>query len=495
MNDSKSTKVIVIGAGIAGLATALKLRNRGYEVEVFEANDRPGGKIDEIHQEGFRFDTGPTVLTMPGLIEELIKESGAEPAKWFDYKKPEASCQYYFSDGSCLSAPNNTRDLIAALEALTTDSAKTIENYLSNSKKIYDITEPVFLQNAPHEVATYLKPTTFQSMLQLPKLKPFQTLHQFHTNYFSDPRVVQLFDRYATYNGSDPYLAPATLRLISHLEHNLGVFLPKGGMYRIVEILYQLGVQIGVAFYFNSKVEQILTKNKTIQGIQVNGATVECGKVVSNQDVQATYKDLLNDKPMPGFYRKREASSSALIFYWGVKGQFPSMQSHNILFTDQYQQEFQNLFQHQKISEDPTVYIYISAKENPEDAPEGFENWYVMVNAPSNVNMHWQTYAQKIKGLVLAKIKRHLNIDLEPLITFEANWNPAIIQQKSLSATGALYGTSSNTPLAAFLRFPNKAPGIEGLYFAGGTVHPGGGIPLCIYSAKLVTDLIDNSYK
>jgi phytoene desaturase len=254
-------------------------------------------------------------------------------------------------------------------------------------------------------------------------------------------------------------------------------------------------VQIGIAFHFNSKVEQILTKNKTIQGVQVNGATVQCDKVVSNQDVQATYEDLLNDKSMPGFYRKREASSSALIFYWGVKGQFPSMQSHNILFTDQYHQEFQNLFQHQKVAEDPTVYIYISAKENPDDAPEGFENWYVMVNAPSNINMPWQTYAQKIKKSVLAKIKRQLNIDLEPLITFEASWNPAIIQQKSLSATGALYGTSSNTPLSAFLRFPNKAPGIEGLYLAGGTVHPGGGIPLCIYSAKLVTDLIDNSSK
>jgi diapolycopene oxygenase len=226
------------------------------------------------------------------------------------------------------------------------------------------------------------------------------------------------------------------------------------------------------------------------RGIVVNDTNYYSDVVVSNIDVYYTYRYLLNEEVKARRLLKEERSSSAVIFYWGINKTFPELHLHNILFSKDYEREFEQIFSSKNISEDPTVYINITSKMEPGQAPAGKENWFVMVNAPANQKQDWVDLKKKCRQAVIKKLNRMLGADLEPLIEIEETLDPVKIEQQTGSFQGALYGASSNSRLAAFIRHPNFSPEIKGLFFAGGTVHPGGGIPLCLKSAKLVSDLV-----
>jgi phytoene desaturase len=277
------------------------------------------------------------------------------------------------------------------------------------------------------------------------------------------------------------------LSLIPHLEQNQGTFYPKGGMISIINALHKLAIKKGVCFQFGSKVERIITENKVVKGIVVNGQKIPSDIVVSNVDVYYTYLHLLQDKIRAAKVLRRE---SALIFYWGIAKEFPSLHLHNIFFSKDYPAEFRHLFELKKVFSDPTVYVNITSRMEPEHAPPGKENWFVMLNAPACSEKYTKEQIQQSKLNILAKLNRMMGVDLEPLIETEETLSPGDIEEKTDSFMGSLYGTSSNSKWAAFLRHPNFSSGIRGLYFTGGSVHPGGGIPLCMKSAKIVSELI-----
>ncbi|HPH25150.1 MAG TPA: phytoene desaturase, partial [Chitinophagaceae bacterium] len=300
-----------------------------------------------------------------------------------------------------------------------------------------------------------------------------------------------LFNRYATYNGSSPYKAPGMLTLIPHLELNEGTFYPNGGMINITNALYKLAIKKGVVFNFNTPVQKIVQQNNIVQGIVVNGENVPSEIVVSNMDVYFTYKKLLNQEIAAQKILKQERSSSALIFYWGIKKEFKELELHNIFFTNNYEAEFNTLFNTKKLYADPTVYINITSKCEPGlQAPIGKENWFVMINVPNNIGQNWEAYKQEAKANIVQKLNRILQVNIETLIEEEAVLDPILIEEKTASYMGSLYGTSSNSKMAAFLRHPNFSKSIKGLYFVGGSVHPGGGIPLCLQSAKIMSEFV-----
>jgi phytoene desaturase len=279
--------------------------------------------------------------------------------------------------------------------------------------------------------------------------------------------------------------------MIPHLEMQLGTFTPKGGMKEIALSLYALALKKGVQFKFNEEVTKITIDKKAITGLISTKANYEASLVVSNSDIFTSYSSLLKDDLSPKKIVQQERSSSAIIFYWGIKKEFPELDLHNILFSSDYEGEFDILFNKQLISSDPTVYINISSKEEAADAPEGSENWFVMINTPANYNQDWDALIVEAKKNIISKINSILKIDLEPLIECESILDPRTIESKTKSHRGSLYGASSNSKFAAFLRHPNFTSKIKGLYFCGGSVHPGGGIPLSLLSAKIVSDLID----
>lgn len=481
----------IIGAGVAGLAAAVRLAVAGHPVTVFEAAAGFGGKMHQFSLPGgYRFDAGPSLFTLPALVDDVFRLAGRKPADYFRYERLDPITQYFFSDGTRVAAWADTARFAQEIEDKLGTPAAEVRQFLGRSERSYEATAGTFLHKSLHKAGTYFSGETLKAVAALPGLGLLGTMHQRHEKAFSDPRLVQLFDRFATYNGSDPYQAPATLSLIPHLEHGIGAFYPEGGIYAIASSLVRLAQELGVGFRFNEPVEEILTQNGRVTGVRTKHGSHDFPLVVSNMDVVPTYRRLLPHQPAPERTLRQPRSSSALIFYWGVGAEFPELDLHNIFFSADYKAEFDAIFQRKTVAADPTVYVNITSKKTPADAPAGHENWFVMVNVPHDQGQDWEELTCQTRTAVLTKLSRTLGRDLEPLIQAEKTWTPPGIAQDTSSFGGALYGSSSNNALAAFLRHPNFAGRLPGLYFCGGSVHPGGGIPLCLLSAKIVADLI-----
>jgi phytoene desaturase len=491
-----SSKAIIIGAGVAGLAGAIRLALQGMQVTVFEKNNYPGGKLGALERNCYRFDTGPSLFTQPQHIEELFALAGEPVEDYFSYRSLPVSCTYFYEDGTVIHAYADRDRFAKELADKVGETESNLARYLENSKKIYTDIGSIFLNYSLHKKSTLAKAPLLRALAATRWPYIFRSMHQVNTAHFKDPRTVQLFNRYATYNGSNPYQAPGMLSLIPHLEHNEGVFYPEGGMISIVNALYALALKKGVAFHFHSPVQRIIHHEKKVTGVVVNDENIYGDTVISNMDVYFTYKHLLSHEHKAKKIRKQERSSSALIFYWGIAKEFPELGLHNIFFAKDYKAEFDHLFRLKIMYDDPTVYINITAKCEPGlQAPKGKENWFVMVNAPANAGQDWQSYREKYRRAIIQKLNRVLQTDIEPFIETEEVLDPVSIESATSSFMGSLYGTSSNSKMAAFLRHPNFTDAIQGLYFVGGSVHPGGGIPLCLKSAKIMGEMVKDDLK
>ena len=487
------SKAVVIGAGIAGIASALRLRAAGIEVEVFETNDYPGGKLHAFDLEGYRFDAGPSLFTMPELVTELFQLFGESSADYFEYSRKDSVCNYFWEDGIRFNV-NSNRELFAKEAAAKFGiEAETLLAYLKKSQKKYELTSPLFLEKSLHKVSTYLSKDTLKALLQMSDMGIFTNLNSLNQSEIQEPHLVQLFNRYATYNGSSPYRTPGIMSMIPHLELYLGTYFPKNGMHSITMSLYQLAVKQGVQFNFNHKVERIIVKNNRTIGIHANQKDFFADNIISNMDIFSTYKKLLPNESHPKRTLSQERSSSAVIFYWGVKKMFPELDLHNIFFSGNYSEEFAHIFDHKTLFDDPTIYINITSKDNKSDTPAGCENWFVMINAPGDYGQDWEALVTQARKNIIEKLNRLLGINLESLIEVEDVLTPPQIELRTSSYRGALYGAASNSKFAAFLRHPNFSNQLKNLYFVGGSVHPGGGIPLCLLSAKITSELINSA--
>ncbi|WP_411274355.1 1-hydroxycarotenoid 3,4-desaturase CrtD [Daejeonella sp.] len=486
-----SKKAIIIGAGLAGIASAIRLAVKGYSVNVYETAARPGGKLSELRSGDFRFDAGPSLFTMPQYVEELFRLAGKNPEDYFQYKRLDTICKYFYEDGTQLKAYSDRNKFASEIEKNTADSAASVIDFLDRSEKIYQITNPVFLQRSLHKFLNYFNSTTLKSLLLFPQIDAFRTMNKSNSARFKDSKTIRLFNRYATYNGSNPYKAPATLNVIPHFEQYFGAYFPEGGMYSIVRSLADLAMHCGVQFHYNTYVDEIELRGKKLSGVRIGSALHEADLVVSNMDIWYTYRKLLKKIPAPEKILLQERSSSALIFYWSINRSFQELDLHNIFFTEDYEMEFQHIWQKKNIYFDPTIYLNISSKVEASDAPPGCENWFTMINVPSNSGQNWDALIDDARRNIVSKLSRILKTDITALIIGEHILDPRKIDSQSFSYQGSLYGSSSNNQFSAFLRHANFSSKIEGLYFAGGSVHPGGGIPLALLSAKIVDGLVE----
>jgi phytoene desaturase len=481
-------RAIVIGAGIAGLACALRLRHKGYEVIVIEQNEYAGGKLHAIKQDGYRFDLGPSLFTLPHLVQELHALFPDQSVP-FKFKKKEVGCHYFWEDGTFFKAYADKEKFIEHAAQVFNEPIKNISRYLHRSTRKYELTRKLFLEKSLHQWRTYFSKDTLKAILHAPMLGLMNTLDS-ENHSFKNPKLTQLFNRYATYNGSSPYKTPGIMSMIPHLEMGIGTFYPEGGMHRISQSLYELAQKVGVEFRFRESVTRILHHQKKATGVVTDKQEYLAEVIVSNMDIYPTYRKLLPDVKAPEKTLQQERSSSALIFYWGISKTFENLELHNILFSENYPEEFKAIFEDKTLYDDPTVYINITSKNSPQDAPEGHENWFVMINAPCYQDQDWNTLINASKRSILNKIKKCLGVDVEPLIETEHILDPRGIEKNTSSYKGALYGAASNDRFAAFLRHPNDHKQIKNLYHVGGSVHPGGGIPLCLLSAQITDEFI-----
>lgn len=481
---------IVIGAGIGGLAAAIRIAKKGYRVTVYEKSSEIGGKTKRIELHGFKWGYGASLLTMPHLIDELFELCHKNPNDYYHYISLNTICKYFFTDGTVVNAFANQQKLVEEFQCKLAENPANINAYLKYIKSILEKSEHIFLQSSLHKLKTYFNFKTFKSIIGFPFTSLLASMNSKNHRFFTNAKTVQLFNRYATYNGSNPYRTPATMSVIAAPEYTQGAYIMEDGMPQIAHKLTLLAKEIGVEFKLNSSVTEIICENKKAIGIQVNNEFVPSDIVVSNVDIHFTYHQLLPNVAPPTKILNQERSTSALIFYWGISKKFEQLDTHNIFFSDDYKNEF-DAIEIGKIYDDATIYLFISSKMIPAHAPVNSENWFVLINVPHHQNQDWNQEIKKSKALIIKKISMFLKEDISQFIVCEYINTPQKIEADTCSFAGSLYGPSSNNKMSAFLRHPNFSKEIKNLYFTGGSVHPGGGVPLCLLSGKIVASLID----
>lgn len=492
MKYNADKPVLIVGAGIGGLSAAINLAVSGRKnIVMLEKNAQSGGKMAEISQGGFRWDTGPSVITMLNVFQELFNRAGRNLEDYLILKPIEPLTRYFFPDGQVLDL---LRDHAATLQHISKIEPGDVEGYLaflSYSARIHRITGPVFI---------YSQPPTPRSFLQVPlkdylKIDPFRTINQAAKSFVRSPHLRQILGRFATYVGASPYLAPATLNVIAHIELNEGVWYPSGGIYQIATALSRLAQELGVEIHWNTEVLEITTHNNQVTGARTTqGVHYPADTVISNVDILTTFGKLIQPQANVQFARKRfsnpKLSSSGFIMLLGLNRTYERLAHHNIFFSPDYQREFTQIFKQNCPPDDPTIYVSITAKTDPEHAPTGKENWFILVNTPpTNSKFDWHSSAPEYRDRIIEILER-FGFSIRQHIEQEIILTPDDIARQSGAYHGALYGFSSNDRLAAFRRPSNRDPQIKGLYYAGGTVHPGGGVPMVILSGKVAAEMI-----
>jgi diapolycopene oxygenase len=480
-------RAVIIGAGVAGLAAAARLASSGHEVIVLEKNAFVGGKISESGSRGYRFDLGPSLFTLPNELDDVFEAAGKDPRSYYEYVRLATCGKYYFNDGTTVVAHANIDEFAREVETHLQTPQTRVRAYLEHAARLYSGTAPLFIGQSLHRSSTYLSAQALRTLCDLPLGSLVRTLHEVNARWFDDPRLVQLFDRFATYNGSDPHRASGILSQIPHLEHGIGAYFPVGGMIAIPRALERLCRDLGVHFMCNTPVKRIRHAENKVLGVDTARGFYGAELVVCASDIVGAYKDLLPDTNAPSNLLTQERSSSAVIFYWGIRARFPELDVHNVFFSSDYRREFADIFERQTVPDDPTVYVHVSSKLEANDAPLGCENWFVMINTAPDFGQPWDQLVPQLRTRVLKRLKQALGRTIEPLIDTEMHLDPRGIEERTSSFRGALYGSSSNSAKAAFLRHPNFSRKIRGLFFCGGSVHPGGGIPLCLSSAEIVS--------
>lgn len=491
---SKKT-VAVVGAGLGGLAAAISLASAGHRVRVFEKNDEVGGKLSRLRANGYTFDLGPSLLTLPDVLRELFDEAGADFDAAVTLDRLPTLCRYRFADGSGLDLPDGLDAQVETIRRFNPSEADAWRRFATYAREVYDAASEPFMRRPFGDISGFGGAEGLAMLKQLPRVLSPRSLDGLARRFFRDERLLQLVGRFATYNGSTPYRAPATFAVIAHVEHELGAYHVRGGMYRIAEAELALARELGVEVECGRAVSRALVRNGRVAGLELaDGERVDVDAVVVNADAPTAYERLLPDDADPGARRRMlssEASTSALVMLLGVGRPLPQFDHHNVFFSADYRREFDDIFERRVAPEDPTVYVCASSRSDASQAPDGAESLFVMVNlAPlGGTRDALERAIGERESLVEAlrpRIVERIGLEVAPgEIEHESYLTPSDFASRYGSRDGSIYGPSSNTRLQAFWRQPNRSRRVAGLFFAGGSAHPGGGIPLVTLSGRI----------
>jgi phytoene desaturase len=472
-------KILVIGAGLGGLAAAIRLARAGHAVEVWEKNAEPGGKLKEIRDGAFRWDTGPSLLTMPHILRDLFAAAGERMEDHLDLVRLDSACRYFWTDGTVID------------EDAAFWSRPEVARFLEYARGIYEISGEAFLNHPPAEMWRAFTPHNLAKLRHLPKVATTQTLAREVERRISDPYLRQIFLRFATYNGSSPHATPATFNIIPYVEATFGPHYIQGGLVRIAQELAALAHRNGVTFHFNRTATAWNGREATAH----DGITSRADILICNADVLSARSSFLQSITPPKTRRnllREPLSTSGFILFLGVRGRDPRLAHHNIFFSGDYPCEFAEIHQQKIAPREPTIYVAISARTDPSHAPEGHDNWFVLVNMPArDPNEPWTPdEARGYRDVVLQRLQKFGFDDLPARLASEKIFTPTDFAARDLAYHGSLYGWASHSIRTSLLRPPLRAPEAKNVYFTGGTTHPGGGIPLVLLSGKMVAEMI-----
>lgn len=490
--------IAVVGAGMGGLAAAARLRAKGHDVVVIEQSDRAGGKLARYERDGFVFDTGPSLFTLPAVYRDLFLKTGGALEDSVDIVALDRAFGYHWSDGTSADLPGVDPGRIASSlgTALGGRAEADWRALIEHAGKVWALTRRPFLESPLDGLNTLLPLARRWSDIRT--VAPFTSLRSLGNRMLSDPRLVTLLDRYATYTGSDPRRAPAALVTVPYVEQAFGAWHLGGGVATLADALTQRCVDLGVTFRYNTDVRHIETDRTGVTGVRfADGEQTKTDVVVANADATHLYNDLVTDNRANGprrHLRRATPSLSGFVLLLGVSGRTHGLSHHNVWFPRDYDAEFNAIFgrRAQPVS-DPTIYACVP--DDPLMRPDAdTEAWFILINAPRHGHgrgcVDWtdagmtQGYAHHILDLLARR-----GVDLRKRVQWMEMRTPADLQQHTRAPGGSIYGSSSNGSRSAFLRPANISP-IPGLYLVGGSSHPGGGLPLVGISANIVAEHI-----
>jgi phytoene desaturase len=496
---AKARDIIVIGAGVGGLAAAIRIAARGHNVTVLERLERPGGKLNLIVDGGFRFDTGPSLLTLPWVFQDLFEAAGQRLEDHLELVRLEPVCRYFFADGSGFDASADLPTMMSNLESFSPGAGEDFMAFYGHAARAWRGSRKPFLESAISSPFDFVKDGV--PWADLTALLPWPTLDGLARRFFRDPRMRQFVGRYATYTGSSPYRAPGTLSTVLYSEYAFGAWYVRGGLYRIAQALEALATDLGVVFEYGANVQKLLLEDVTVpilpdkKEFEVCGVVLGDGRefradaVVCNADATHLYSDLLPTSldPRRGTL---EPSLSGFVMLLGLEGETPGLAHHNVFFSDDYPLEFKRIFEDQTPAENPTIYVSITSKTDATQAPPGMENWFVLVNAPPTGRVDWSKESEPYSRLILEQLASR-GVDVRSRIRVQHLITPSDLETRYRTWRGGIYGTSSNGIRSAFLRPQNRSGTVRGLYLASGSAHPGGGLPLVMLSGKLAAQALE----
>ncbi|MBK6313007.1 MAG: phytoene desaturase [Blastocatellia bacterium] len=492
---AQTSTIVVVGAGLGGLAGAISLAASGHRVRIFEKNATVGGKLAQLDANGFRFDLGPSLLTLPEVFRELFAEAGADFDAEVPLRRLSTLCRYRFADGSSLDLPDGLEAQTEAIHAFNPAEVESWRRFACWVREVYDAASEPFMRR-PFGNTAGMTGAAGQAMLrQLPRVLSPRSLDGIAGRFFADARLRQLVGRFATYNGSTPFRAPATFAIIAHVEHALGAFHPIGGIRRIAEAELALARRLGVDIVTGAHVSEVILRDRRAVGVRLaSNDVVEADAVLVNADATTAWERLLPADADPWTRRRlvrAEPSTSALVMVLGLRRPAPHLEHHNVAFSPDSRAEFADLFKRRTAADAPTVYVCASSRTDPSQAPDGCEALFVMVNLPamSGVEDRDALISHQRERIFERLERAGLGVDASDIVV-ESFVTPADFASRDGSRDGSLYGPASNSRLHAFWRQPNRSRRVPGLFFAGGGAHPGGGMPLVTLSGRIAADEI-----
>jgi diapolycopene oxygenase len=501
MVAAKAGRVGVIGGGLGGLAAACTLAARGYAVTLFEKSPWLGGKAAILQEQGYRFDMGPTILTLPSVLRRLFAEAGKPLEQVLDLIRCDPQWRCFYHDGTTLDLVAEVETMARKLAAFAPGrSAQGYRDFLAWSERLHAISERFFFWKSIGSLWDMFDARSmFQAgtLLDVLKMRMGRSVASCVRSHVPDARVAQMLDHFTQYVGSSPDASPAVLCGIAHMQTQEGIWYPRGGTGAVPRALADLARSLGVQLRTGVGVTRILLDGNAVAGVETDtGEQIPCAAVVSNCDAVRTHRDLLAGTKAAAAFEKRrdyEPACSGVVLYLGLDRAYEHLAHHNFVFSRNAEEEFHTIYQEGKPAPDPTCYVAAPARSEAEVAPPGGEALYVLVHTPYlRPGQDWKLLFPDYRRTILRKLADTAGLtDLEGRIRFESHLTPQDIHDRYHVLNGAIYGLASHGTMFGAFKPGNLSRDIRGLYLAGGAAHPGPGMPMVLMSGWIAADTLD----
>ncbi len=501
-NAPSKLSIGVIGSGLAGLAAACRLASSGHRVTVFEKNDWLGGKAAVHHQDGYRFDMGPTILTLPKVLKRIFDDAKRNIEDYLQLVELDPQWRCFFSDGARLDLVADTEKMRQQLDAFTGTTAVSdgYDKFMAISRQLHSVSDKFFFWKSVGGLSDTID---FKTSFSLEVLRDVASLRMGRTvaglvrSNVSDARVAQMIDHFTQYVGSSPEASPAVLCGIAHMQTKEGVWYPMGGTRAVPEALHRLAIDLGVEFQFPADVSRILQNQGAVRGLELtDGRRFDFDAVVSNCDAVRTHRELLSGTNQQRLFDRRrgyEPACSGVVLYLGLKQRYEHLLHHNFVFSRDPSEEFDFIYKRGEPAPDPTAYVCAPSCTEPAVAPPGGEALYVLVHTPYLREHHdWKEMLPKYREVILDKLETTGGMKgIRERIVAESTLTPEGIHKRYRVLNGAIYGLASHGRFLGAFKPANRSKDLRGLYLAGGAAHPGPGMPMVLMSGWIAAKSID----